>query len=154
EAKIGGQPFRDGFPRLAVVVAAQDPDVGPWPPWPAPIGPATVVLHVEPSRRGWVAGALVDALTELGIRIAREPRADALVRRLGVLASIRAEVVRGRGDTEVQPIPSAQDRVHAEPSVPRLPLSSLLMIADARNHLPGISTVARPEERCWLRAAQ
>ena len=28
------------------------------------------------------------------------------------------------------------------------------MVADARNHLPGISAVARPEERCWLHATQ
>src|SRR5260370_12777517 len=28
------------------------------------------------------------------------------------------------------------------------------MVVDARNHLPGISAVARPKERCWLHAAQ
>jgi hypothetical protein len=44
--------------------------------------------------------------------------------------------------------------VRTEPSVPRLPLSSVLMVADARNHLPGVSTVTRPKERCWLHATQ
>src|SRR6516165_4670706 len=54
EAEIGWQSLRNRPPRLAVVVAAQDTDVRPRPSWPIPIGPATVVLHVKPSGRGWV----------------------------------------------------------------------------------------------------
>ena len=37
----------------------------------------------------------------------------------------------------------AQDRVHAEPAVARLPLARVLVVADARDHLPGIAAVAR-----------
>jgi hypothetical protein len=113
-----------------------------------------VVLHVEPSGRGGVAGDLVDALTEFRIGIGREPGADALVCRREGLAAILAQIVAARGDAEVEAIPVAQDGVHAEPSVPRLPLSSVLMVTDARNHLPGISAVTRTEERCRLHAAE
>ena len=84
-----------------MVVAAQDADVGPRTPRPAPIGPAPVVLHVEPSGRGWVAGDLVDALAEFRIGIRRKPGADALVRRHEGLAAILAQVVAARGDAEV-----------------------------------------------------
>ena len=73
-------------------------------------------------------------------------RRHALVRRREGLTAILAEVVAARGDAEVQAIPVAEDRVHAEPSVARLPLSSVLMVADGRDHLPGISAVSRPEE--------
>ena len=84
-----------------MVVAAQDADVGPRPSRPAPIGPAPVVLHVEPSGRGRVTGDLVDTLTEFRIGIGREPGADALVRRREGLAAILAQVVAARGDAQV-----------------------------------------------------
>ena len=101
-----------------------------------------------------MAGDLVDTLTEFRIGIGRETGTDALVRGREGLAAILAQVVAARGDAEVKAIPVAKDRVHAQPSVAGLPLSSVLMVADARNQLPGISAVARPEERCWLHATQ
>ena len=118
-----------------------------------PIGPAAVVLHVEPAGRVLVAGDLVHALAELGIGIGREAGADALVRRREGRAAVLAQVVAAGRDAEVHAIPVAQDRVHAEPAVPRLPLAGVLVVADARNHLPGIAAVAAPEERRRLDAA-
>src|SRR5260221_7703103 len=47
-------------------------------------------------------------------------------------------------------IPVAQDSVHAKPAVARLPLAGVLVLADARNHLPGIAAVAAPEQRRWF----
>src|SRR5262249_12236713 len=72
EPKVGREPLGDGMPSLAVVVAAQHADAGPF-------GPAAVGLHVEPARRVGVAGDLVDPLAELGVRIGHEAGPDALV---------------------------------------------------------------------------
>ena len=62
---------------MPVVVAAQHADVGARTARAGPLGPAAVILHVEPARRLVVPHDLVDALTELGIRIRLETGADA-----------------------------------------------------------------------------
>ncbi len=138
---------------LAVVVAAQHADVRPRPAGSVPFGPAAVVLHVEPAGRVLVAGDLVHALAELGVGIGREAGADALVGRREGLAAVLAQVVAAGRDAEVHAVAVAQDRVHAEPAVARLPLARVLVVADARDHLPGIAAVAAPEERRRLDAA-
>src|SRR5258707_6234184 len=50
-------------------------------------------------------------------------------------------------DAEVHAVPVAQDRVHAEPAVAGLPFAGVFVVADDRNHLPGIDAVAAAEER-------
>src|SRR6185503_15693673 len=93
EPEVGRQPFGDGAPRLAVVVAAQHADVRPPPTRPLPFGPAAVVLHVEPAGRVLMPRDLVHALAELGVGIGREAGADALIGRPEGLATVLAQIV-------------------------------------------------------------
>jgi hypothetical protein len=72
ETEIGRQALADRAPGVAVVVAAQNADA-------RTLGPATVVLHVEPAGHARVAGDLVNALAELGERIGKKAGPDALV---------------------------------------------------------------------------
>ena len=151
--EVGGQPFRDRSPRAAVVVAAQHADVRPRAPGSRPVGPSSVVLHVEPSRCGFVAHDLVDALPELGVGVGREARADALVGGLEGLAAVLAQVVTAGRDAQVHAVPVAHDRVETEPARARLPLARVLVIADAGHHLPRIAPVAASEQGGWFDAA-
>src|SRR4029077_16089463 len=82
ETEVGRKALRGGAPGVAMIVAAENADVGTASARTVPFGPAAVVLHVKPARRVFVAGNLVDALAELGIRIGREPSPDTLVRRI------------------------------------------------------------------------
>ena len=127
---------------------------GRGPPGPAPLGPAAVVLHVEPAGRVVVARDLVDALAELGIRVGVEAGADAVVRRLEGLAAVLAQVVAAGRDAEVHAVAAADDRVHAQAAVAGLPLAGVLVVADAFDHLPGVAAVAAAEQRGRLDAAQ
>jgi hypothetical protein len=43
--------------------------------------------------------------------------------------------------------------VHAESTVSWLPLARVVVVADARDHLPGIAAIAAPEKRRGLDAA-
>ena len=61
---------------MTVVVAAEHADVGPRSPWSGPFRPTAVILHVEAARRRVVAGNLVHALPEFGIRIRVEAGAE------------------------------------------------------------------------------
>src|SRR5439155_26686536 len=115
--------FGNRAPRLAVVVAAEHADVWPPPTRPVPFTPTPVVLHVEPSGRVLVTRDLVHALAELGIGVRREARADAFIRRRECLAAVLAEIMAAGRDAEVHTVPVAQDRVHAESAVGRLPLA-------------------------------
>src|SRR5439155_14282412 len=143
----------DRAPGLAVVVAAEDADARPGSARAAPFGPAPVILHVEPAGRVRVAGDLVHALAELGIGIGREAGADAFVARLEGLAAVFGEVVAAGRDAEVHAVALAQDGVHAESAVAGLPFASVVVVADAGNHGPGIAAVAAAEERGRLDAA-
>src|SRR5262249_15461791 len=107
----------------------------------------------EPPGRILVAGDLVDALTEFGKGIRSEARADPFVGRRKGLASIFAQVMAARGDAKMDTISVAQDGVQAQPTVPRLPLARVLVVVDARNHLPGIAAVVAPEQRRRLDTA-
>ncbi len=139
EAEVGRQPLTDRSPRAAVVVAAQHAEVRVF-------RKAAVVLHVEPAGRILVTCDFVHALAELGIGIGHESGADALIGRREARAGVFAQVMAASRDANVHPSPVAQDRVQAEPAVPRMPHSSVRVVADARNHLPGIATVAALEE--------
>ena len=94
----------------------------------------------------------MNALTELGIGIRREASADALIGRLERIATILAQIVATRRDADVNAIPVANDRVHAEPAVARLPLARVFVIADAGHQVPRIATVMAPEQRRRLHA--
>src|SRR5215210_6257033 len=96
---------------------------------------------------------LVHALSELRIGIRREPRTYALVRGLERFAAILAQIMSTGRDTDVHAIAVPNDRVHAEAAVARLPLARVLVIADARDHLPRITAVAASEQRRRLHAA-
>src|SRR5205814_9851718 len=111
-----------------------------------PFGPAAVVLHVESAGRVLVTRDLVHALAELGIGIRHEAGADALVGGREGLAAILAQVMAARRDAEVHTMVIAQDRMHAKTAIARLPLGRVLMVADARAHLPGIAAVAAFEQ--------
>src|SRR5215471_928087 len=121
---------------MAIVVASQHADIRPRPSRPGPVRPSAVVLHVKPPRRGVVPNDFVDALTELGIGIWREAGADALIGRPKCLTTVLAQIMATSGDTEVHPIPVANNRVHAEPAVAGVPLARVLVVADARHRLP------------------
>src|SRR2546426_5076386 len=153
KAEIGRQPLGDRPPRVAVVVAAQHTDVRPRSSRSIPFAPAAVVLDVEASGRVRVGGDLVNALAEFGEGIGSETGADALIGRPERLAAILAQVVTAGRDAEVDPVAVVQDRVHAEPAGAGLPLPGVLVVADARNHIPGIAAIAAPEERRRLDAA-
>src|SRR4029077_14765081 len=56
-------------------------------------------------------------------------------------------------DREVHAIAVADDRVQAKAAGARRPLARVLVIADARYHLPRIAAVAAPEQRRRLDAA-
>ena len=136
-----------------MVVAAQHADVGPRPARPGPIRPSAVVLHVEPAGRVVVPRDLVYALAEFGIRIGRESGADALVGRLERVAAVLAQIVAAGRNTEMHAIAVANDGVHAESAVARLPFARVLVVADAGHHLPRIAAVMAPEQRRRLHAA-
>src|SRR5262249_1540478 len=119
---------------------------GPRAPRPRPVRPATVVLHVEPARRFRVPRDLVDALAELGIRIGVEARAHALVGGPEGVSAVLAQVVAARRDAEVHAAAVPHDRVPAPPACSRRPLPRMLVVADARHHLPGVAAVPAPEE--------
>src|SRR5439155_21253382 len=146
EAEVGRQSLADGSPGVAVVVAAQDADA-------RVLGKAAMVLHVEPGGCIRVTRDLVHALTELNEGIGQEAGANAFVGGRECLAAILAQVVAAGRDAEVHPIPVTQDRVQAQPAVAGLPFASVLVVADARNQLPGIAAVAASEERCRFDAA-
>ena len=96
---------------------------------------------------------LVHALAEFDERIGQEAGANATVGGSESLPAILAQVVAAGRDAQVHPIPVAQDGVQAETAVARLPLASVIVVADARNHLPGITAVAASEQRGRLDAA-
>src|ERR1019366_7815901 len=62
-------------------------------------------------------------------------------------------VVPAGRDSDVDAIAIADDGVHAEPARARLPLARVLVVADARHHLPRIAAVVALEERRGLNAA-
>ncbi|MCI0460000.1 MAG: hypothetical protein L0Z62_23865 [Gemmataceae bacterium] len=154
EAEIGRQSLADRSPSMAVVVAAQHADVWPPPSRPIPFGPAAVILHIEPAWRVLVSRDLMHALAEFRERIGHEAGANTPVRCLKRLAAVLAQVVAAGRDAEVEAIAIAQDGVHAESAVTRVPLPSMFVVADPRNHLPGIATVAAVEEGRRLDSAR
>src|SRR5262249_7898960 len=118
-----------------------------------PFGPAAVVLHVEPARRVHVASDLVHALAKLGERIRQEAGADASIGSRKRLAAVFAQVMAPGRNAEGYARAVAVDRVHAESAVAGTPLASVLVVADAPNHFPGIAAVAAAEQRCRLDSA-
>src|ERR1019366_3575323 len=94
-----------------------------------------------------VTGDLVHALAELGVRIGLEPGADTFVGSREGAASILAQVVPAGGDAEVNALAVAEDRVHAETARSGMPLPRVLVIADARHHLPTVAAIAASEQR-------
>ena len=83
KAEIRRQPFGDGFPGVAIVVAAQHAN-------PRTILPAAMVLHIEPPGRIWMAGNFVNALTEFRKGIGHEPGTDSRVGGLERFAAVFA----------------------------------------------------------------
>src|SRR5258705_495635 len=146
------QSVRDRSPGAPVVVAAKHADVRPRAAGAAPFRPSAMVLHVEPAGCRIVAGDLVHALPVLRIRIGLEPGADAGVRRVERLAAVFAQVVAPRRDAEMHALAVANDRVHAEAAGSRRPLARVLVVADARHHLPRVSAVVALEQRGGLDA--
>src|SRR5439155_21657604 len=134
------QPVGDRWPGVAVIVAARDAD-------PGPVGPAAVILDVEPAGRVLVARDLVHALPEFRVGIWHEPGTDALVGSRERGAAVFAQVVPAGRDAEVHTVPVAQDRVHALPAVSRLPCPSVLVVDGARNHLRGSASCVDYEHR-------
>src|SRR5262249_60237158 len=94
-----------------------------------------------------MAGNLVAALTELGIRVGREAGADAVVGRLERLAAILAKVMAAGRDAEMDAAAVTQDRVHAQAAVSGVPFARVLVVADAADHFPAIPAVGGAEER-------
>src|SRR5262249_3700495 len=97
---------------------------------------------------------LVDALTELWIRIRCEASANAVVGCFERLTAVFAQVVSARRDAQVHAMAVTNDRVHAQSAVAGLPLACVLVIADSRHHLPRIATVSAAEQRGGLDATQ
>src|SRR5262249_29500359 len=122
-------------------------------PGATPFGPAAVVLHVESTRRVLVSSDLMHALAKLRERIGHKAGADASIRSHERLAAVFAQIMAPGRNAEVYALAVAVDRVHAESAVAGTPFASMLVIADAPNHLPGIAAVAAAEERCRLDAA-
>src|SRR5262245_41288596 len=117
---------------MTVVVAAQHADVGAGPAGAGKLGPAAVILHVEAAWRVVVPHDLMDALTELRIRIRLKASADAVVCGFERFPAVFAQVVSAGRDAEVYAIAVANDRVHAEAAAARLPFPCVLVIADPR----------------------
>src|SRR5262249_34538566 len=153
DPEVGRQPLGAGAPGGAVVVGAQHADVGAPTAGAVPFAPAAVVLHVEPAWRVGMAGDLVDALAELGIRVGREAGADAVVGRLERLAAILAEVMAAGRDAEMDAVAVAQDGVHAQAAVAGVPFRCVLVVADAADHFPALPAVGGAEERGRFDAA-
>ena len=95
-----------------------------------------MVLHVQPAGHVVVTDDFVDALAELRVRIRLEAGADTCVRGRERLPAILAQVMAAGGDPEMDAIAVADDRVHAQPAGARVPLARVLVVADARHHLP------------------
>jgi hypothetical protein len=112
-----------------------------------------MVLHVEPPGRVVVPRDLVHTLAELGIGIGCEAGADALIGRPERFATVLAHIMAAGRDAEVHAIPVTNDRVHAESAVAGLPLARVLVVADARHHVPRIAAVIAPEQGRRLHAA-
>src|SRR5262245_15740801 len=147
EAEVRRQTLGDGAPGVAVVVGTQHADVGAPAAGPVPFAPAAVVLHVEPAWRVGMAGDLVNALAELGIRIGSEAGADALIARREGFDAVLPPVVAASRDAEVDPLAVAHNRVGAETAVAGLPFAGVLVVADALHHLPGVAAVVAAKQR-------
>src|SRR5437762_11524130 len=100
-----------------------------------------------------MARNLVYALSELGVGIGHEPRADPVVTGLECCAAVLAQVMAASGDAHMHAIAVAQNRVHAKPAVAGLPLARVCVVADAGNHFPGVAAVTAAEEGRRLDAA-
>src|SRR2546423_15391690 len=68
-------------------------------------------------------------------------------------AAILGEIVAAGGNAEMNALSVGQDGVQAEAAGPRLPLSRVLVVADAGDHLPGVARVAAAEGGGGLEAA-
>src|SRR5687767_4833595 len=134
--EIRRQTLRDRSPRMTVIVAAQHADVRARSAGSGPLRPAAMILHVQPPRCGVVARDLVHALTELRVRIWVEARADAGIGGVERFAAVFAQVMPAGRNAEMLALTVADDRVHAQPACAGLPFTRVLMIADARHHLP------------------
>src|SRR6266404_2659029 len=104
EAEVGGQALCDRAPSVAMVVTAQDADARSRSAGAVPIGPAAMVLHVEPARRVLVTRHLVNALAEFGVRIGRETGPHTFVSRGEGRAPILAQIMTTGRDADVHPI--------------------------------------------------
>src|SRR5262245_44894430 len=112
-----------------------------------------MVLHVQPPGGVVVPHDFVDTLTELRIGIGRKAGTDPLIRRGERFAPVLAEVMTARRDAEVYVVSVANNRMHAEAAVARLPFACMLMVADAGHHLPRIPAVLAPEQGGRLHTA-
>ena len=61
------------------------------------------------------------------------------------LAAVVAQVMAASRDAEMHAVAVAEDRVHAETAVARMPFACVLVIADPRDHLPRVAAIAAPE---------
>ena len=121
EAEIGRESAGDRPPALAVVIAAKDADIRAFPSRPVPLGPPAVVLHIESAWGLWGRDDLMHALAELGIELRNESGADPLIGGSKRPAAVFAQVMPAGGDSEVDAVAVADDGVHAESAVARLP---------------------------------
>src|SRR6185437_10128822 len=154
KAKIRRQSPGNRAPGMAVVVAAQHPNIRALTARAGPVGPSAVVLHVEAAGRILMADYFVNALAKLGIRIRREARPYSPIRRLKRFAAVLTEVVSPGGNADVQAFAVANDRVHAESPTARVPFARVLVVADAGHHFPRISPVPAAKQRRRLHATQ
>src|SRR5262245_4996019 len=113
-----------------------------------------MVLHVEPAWGVVVPDDLVHALTEFRVGIGVESGAHTLIAGFEGISTVLAQIVAASRDAEMHPIAVSNDRVHAESTIAGLPLTSVLMVADAGHHFPRITAVCAPEQRRRLHAAQ
>ena len=140
KSEVGRQAGGDGSPGVTVIVAAENSDA-------RPIFPAPVVLHVKPAGSVRVSRDLVDALTELGIRVGDEAGTDSVIGSVERLAAVFAEVMPAGRDSKMHSVAFPDDCVHAQSAVAGMPLSGVLVVADAGHQFPGIAAVLTAEQR-------
>src|SRR2546427_798577 len=82
----------------------------------------------------------------------RAAGADTLIGRPECFAAVLAQIVAAGRDAEMDAIPVANDRVHAEPAIAGVPLARVLVVADAGYHFPRIAAILAPEQGRRLHA--
>src|SRR5207244_5521453 len=105
-----------------------------------------VVLLPEAIGSGRMRKELVDALSDLRVRLRHEVGSDVLVDGRPALPAVLRTKSAGRGDRDVHRFLDELNRVAAHPAGTGLPALPRRVLEQGAIHLPGGTAIVRPEQ--------